>query len=200
MKRVKRAPILTLDALEVWFDTVEPPAHCGGVSMMNGFLTGLAAGPALLLPNDWMWHVIGDHEEHAFIGSKIQAVIDTIVDHYNLIAHQLAKPGAYAPLLMRTDEGEVLTGDWADGFFGAVKLTLPAWMPLFAGKETGEPAMAILLHSSKPEMTTMLKAAFPPPREAKLKETWRALPKAVEAIYRYSEPLRSNPGAAANEV
>jgi hypothetical protein len=45
-----------------------------------------------------MWHLIGDHEEHAFIGSKIQAVIDTIVDHYNLIAHQLAKPGLCAAL------------------------------------------------------------------------------------------------------
>ena len=125
MKRAKRAPLLTLDALDVWFDTVEPPAHCGGVSMMNGFLTGLAAGPAFLLPNDWMWHVIGDHEEHAFIGGEIQAVVDTVVDHYNLIAHQLAKPGAYAPLLMRTEEGEVLTGDWADGFFGAIQLALP---------------------------------------------------------------------------
>jgi uncharacterized protein len=32
-----------------------------------------------LLPNDWMWYVIGDHEKRAFIGNKIQAVVDTIV-------------------------------------------------------------------------------------------------------------------------
>jgi uncharacterized protein len=85
MKGPKRAPLLTLEALETWFETVEPPAHCGDVSMMNGFLTGLAAGPVFLLPNDWMWYVIGDHEKRAFIGNKIQAVVDTIVDHYNLL-------------------------------------------------------------------------------------------------------------------
>jgi uncharacterized protein len=86
VKRPRRAPILTLKALEDWFQTVEPPGHCGCVSMLNGFLSGLAAGPVFMAPNDWMWHVIGDHEKRAFIGNKTQAVIDTVVDHYNLIA------------------------------------------------------------------------------------------------------------------
>jgi uncharacterized protein len=199
MKRPKRAPILTLDELEIWLDTVEPPAHCR-VSMMNGFLTGLAAGPVFLSPNDWMWHVIGDHEKRAYIGNKVQAVIDTIVDHYNLIAHQLESPGAYAPLLMRTDEGEVLAGEWADGFFGAIHLTFEAWLPLFQKKETGEPAMAILLHCTKPEMTAMMGGAFPKPSEAVRQDSWRALPFAVEAIYAHCAPTRSNPGAPANEA
>ena len=199
MKRPKRVPLLTLDALEVWLDTVEPPPHCG-LAMMNGFLTGLAAGPVFLLPNDWMWHVIGDHEKRAFVGNKIQAVVDTIVDHYNLIAHQLVNPGAYAPLLMRTDDGDVLAGEWADGFFGAIRLRLDAWVPLFQEKETGEPAMAILLHCSKPEIAELITAAYPEPPGADLKDSWRALPVAVEAIYRYCEPMRSNPGAPANQA
>jgi uncharacterized protein len=199
VKKPKRAPILTLDELEVWLDTVEPPPNCG-VSMMNGFLTGLAAGPVFLQPNDWMWHVIGDHEKRAFIGNKIQAVIDTIVDHYNLIAHQLVNPGAYAPLLMRTDEGEVLASDWADGFFGAIRLTLEAWLPLFQEKEIAAPAMAILLHCSNPELVSTLTAAFPKPVGKDLKDTWRALPVAVEAIYRYCEPTRSSQGAPANQA
>jgi uncharacterized protein len=198
VKRPKRAPLLTLDALEVWLDTVEPPPHCG-LSMMNGFLTGLAAGPVFLLPNDWMWHVIGDHEKRAFIGNKIQAVVDTIVDHYNLIAHQLARPGAYAPLLMRTDDGEVLAGEWADGFFGAIQLTFDAWVPLLRQKETGEPALVILLHCSKPEIGGQLAAAYLKPPGTDLKDSWRALPVMVEAIYRYCEPMRSNPGAPANQ-
>jgi uncharacterized protein len=195
----KRAPLLTLEDLEVWFDKVEPPPHCRDVSMMNAFLTGLAAGPVFLLPNDWLWHVIGEHERRAYIGNKIQAVIDTVVDHYNLIAHQLATPGAYAPVLMCTDEGEVLAGDWADGFFGAIELTVDRWMPLFAQKETGDPAMAILLYCTKPEMAAMLSAAFPKPSTVELKDSWRALPVAVEAIYAHCAPMRFNPAAPANE-
>ncbi len=192
--------MLTLEELEVWFEKAEPPTHCGDVSMMNGFLTGLAAGPVFLLPNDWMWHVIGDHEKRAFIGNKTQAVIDTIVNHYNLIAHQLTTPGAYAPMFMRTDEGEVLAGDWADGFFGAIRLNLEDWAPLFAEKKTGEPIMAILLHCTKPELIQMIGAAFPKPSEAVLKDAWRALPIAVEDIYAHCKAMRFNPDAPANEA
>lgn len=94
-----------------------------------------------------MIHVIGDHEKRAFIGSKIQAVIDTIVDHYNIIAHQLTAPGRYAPVLMRTDEGEVFAGDWADGFFGAIS---SGNGHRIAQKQTGDPIIAILLHWTKP--------------------------------------------------
>lgn len=200
MKRPKRAPKLTLEALESWLDTAEPPAHCGGVSMMNGFLTGLAAGPVFLLPNDWMWHVIGDHEKRAFIGSKGQAVIDTIVDHYNGIAHQLTTPGKYAPIYMRTDDEEVLAGPWADGFFGAVKLNLDQWAPLFVEKKTAEPILAILLNCTRSEVIEMMSAAFPKPSEALMKEAWRALPHAVEDIYAFCKPMRFNPGAPANEA
>jgi uncharacterized protein len=169
--------------------------------MLNGFLTGLAAGPVFLLPNDWMWHVVGEHERRAFIGNKVQAVIDTIVDHYNRIAHQLTTPGAYAPIYMRTDDEEVLAGDWADGFFGAMNLSLDQWAPLFADKKTGEPLLAILMHSTKPELAQMLTSVFPRPPEAHIlfKEAWRALPQAVEAIYAYSKPLRFNPAAPANQ-
>lgn len=191
--------MMTLEELEDWFDTADPQAPCGGVSMMNGFLTGLAAGPVFLLPNDWMWHVIGDNEKRAFIGSKRQAVIDTIVDHYNAIAHQLTMPGKYAPIYMRTDDEEVLAGPWADGFFGAIKLNLEQWAPLFAEKKTGEPILAILLNCTRPEMIEMMSAAFPKPSEALMKEAWHALPHAVEDIYAFCKPMRFNPGAPANE-
>jgi uncharacterized protein len=200
VKRPKRAKLLTLEQLEVWFDKAEPAPPCGGVSMMNGFLTGLAAGPVFLLPNDWMFHVIGDHEKRAFIGNKIQAVIDTIVDHYNLIAHQLTTPRRYAPMLMRTDEEEVLSGDWADGFFGAISLNLQDWAPLFAQKQTGEPIMGILIQCTKPDLIEMISTAFPRPPEAILKDAWRTIPIAVESIYAHCKPMRFNPGAPANDA
>ncbi|WP_413990746.1 YecA family protein [Labrys okinawensis] len=200
MKRPRRAKLLTLEQLEAWFDKAEPVPPCGGVSMMNGFLTGLAAGPVFLLPNDWMFHVIGDHEKKALIGNKIQAVIDTIVDHYNLIAHQLTAPGRYAPMLMRTDEGEVLAGDWADGFFGAISLNLEGWAPLFAQKQTGEPIMGILIQCTKPDLIETISTAFPKPTEAILKDAWRTLPFAVESIYARCKPMRFNPGAPANDA
>ncbi len=199
MKRPKRAKPLSLEQLEVWFDKAEPEPPCNGVSMMNGFLTGLAVGPVFLLPNDWMFHVIGEHEKRAFIGTRTQAVIDTIVDHYNLVAHQLTTPGRYAPVLMRTDEDDVLAGHWADGFFGAINLNLQEWEPLFAEKQTGEPLMSILIQSTRPELSEMISMAFQKPSPALLKDAWRAIPFAVEQIYAHCKPMRYNPAAPAND-
>ena len=167
--------------------------------MMNGFITGLAAGPVFLPPNDWMWHVVGDHEKRAFIGNKMQAVIDTIVDHYNLVAHQLAR-GSHFPVLRRTDEGVVHVGDWADGFFGAIRLACEDWAPLFAMKETGNPIMAILLHCTKPEVAGMMVDAFPNPSADLMRESWRALPTAVAEIYAFCEPIRFIPPNPAHEA
>ncbi|WP_313760130.1 YecA family protein [Rhizobium sp.] len=200
MKAPKRAKLLTLDQLETWFDKAEPAPPCRGVSTLNGFLTGLAAGPVFLLPNDWMFHVIGKHEEKAFVGNKTYAVIETIVDHYNLIAHQLTAPGRYAPMFMRTDDEEVLPGDWADGFYGAIKLNLAAWAPLMTEKQTGEPIMAILMQATEPDLLEMVSAVYPTPPEALLKDAWRVIPTAVEAIYAHCKPMRFNPGAPANDI
>jgi yecA family protein len=58
MKERRRLPKLTLEQLETWFDKARPAPPCDGVSKLNGFLTGLVAGPVFIAPNDWMDEVI----------------------------------------------------------------------------------------------------------------------------------------------
>jgi uncharacterized protein len=101
---------------------------------------------------------------------------------------------------MRTDEGEVLASDWADGFFGAISLNLGEWAPLFAQKQTGDSMMAILTQCTKPELIQMISTAFPKPSEAVLKEAWRALPFAIESIYAHCKAMRFNPGPPVNDA
>ncbi len=100
---------------------------------------------------------------------------------------------------MRTDEEDVLAGDWADGFFGAISLNLEDWAPLFAQKQTGEPIMGILIQCTRPDLIEMISTAFPKPPEATLKDAWRTLPYAVEEIYAHCKPMRFNPAAPAND-
>ncbi len=199
MKGRRRLPKLTLEQLETWFEKARPAPPCEGVSMLNGLLTGLVAGPIVISPNDWMGEVIGVHEERAVMGTKAQAVIDTIVDHYNLIAWQLETPGRYQPVLMRTDDGEVMADQWADGFFGAVMLALPDWEPLFLHKSTGEPAIAILMHCSEGSAKQVFEQIHGMTALLDHTHTWRALPIAVEDIYRHCKPLRSTFTKAAND-
>lgn len=190
MKERRRLPKLTLEQLEIWFEKARPEPPCEGVSMLNGFLTGLVVGPVFIAPNDWMGEVIGVHEERAVMGTKAQAVIDTIVDHYNLIAWQLETPGRYQPILMRTDDGEVSADLWADGFFGAITLALPDWQPLFLRKNTGEPAITIVMHCSDNAAKRPFEQIYEKPFSLGHVDSWRALPIAVEDIYRHCKPLR----------
>jgi uncharacterized protein len=199
MKERRRLPKLTLEQLETWFDKARPAPPCDGVSKLNGFLTGLVAGPVFIAPNDWMDEVIGVHEARAVIGTKVQAVIDTIVDHYNLIAWQLENPGRYQPVLMRTDNGKVLADQWADGFFGAIMLALPDWEPLFLSKNTGEPAITILMHCSGETAAQALTQVYGTSFSLDQTDTWKALPIAVEDIYRHCKPLRPTFTEAAND-
>jgi uncharacterized protein len=182
---------LTLEQLEAWFEKVDPAPPCKSVSMLNGFLTGMVAGPVFIAPKDWIGEVIGVHGEGTVTGIKAQAVIDTVVDHYNLIAWQLETPGRYQPVVMRTDDGKVMADHWADGFFGAIILSLSDWKPLFVPKQTGEPTIAILMHCSKGSAKLVLEQICGTSISLDHTDTWRTLSIAVEDIYRQCKPLRS---------
>jgi uncharacterized protein len=100
---------------------------------------------------------------------------------------------------MRTDDGEVMADQWADGFFGAVMLALPDWEPLFLHKNTGEPAIAILMHCSEGSAKQVFEQIHGTTFLLDRTDTWRALPIAVEDIYRHCKPLRSTFTKAAND-
>lgn len=174
---------MTLEALEDWFERAKPPVHTAGVSMMDGFLAGVVIGPAFIHPETWLWHIIGDHEKRAYAGTKADAAVQAIVAHYNKISDVLANaPQTYAPIYMRTDEGEVLVEDWANGFYGAMRLNMAAWQPLFETFESAGPLMAILVNCTKPDGAPIYDGMSPAIPALELGETWRIIPEAVSAI------------------
>ena len=58
------------------------------------------------------------------------------------------QPETYAPIYMRTEDGEVLLEDFANGFFTAMHLDMNAWTPFVDDPEFGLPLAAILGHST----------------------------------------------------
>ena len=101
---------------------------------------------------------------------------------------------------MRTDDGEVSADLWADGFFGAIRLALPDWQPLFMRKNVGEPAIAIIMHCSDNTAKQAFEQIYEKPFAPDHVETWRALPIAVEDIYRHCKPLRPATQSLANDA
>ncbi len=111
-------------------------------SDLDGFLTGIAVGPELVLPSEWLPEVWGGEEPVFVDEEQARSVIGAVMGRYNEILRELdGDPEAYAPILWEGPDGEEIAGDWAEGFVDAVRLRPEAWRPLL---EDGE-ALVLLM-------------------------------------------------------
>lgn len=72
---------------------------------------------------------------------------NTIFQRYSEIGATLSGgPKRYAPIYIRTDAGEVLLEDFANGFYLGMRLSIDDWKPHISNPEIGHPLTAILGH------------------------------------------------------
>ena len=95
---------------------------------LDGFLCGIAAGPQLLSPAEWLpvtWG--GDDASFAKYGVDLNEFIGLINDRYNAVVFEL-RAGTYSPIY-EIDEphNDVLWEIWLEGFSAAMSLQMPAW-------------------------------------------------------------------------
>jgi uncharacterized protein len=134
-----------LEALDHFLMSDASPENCMQISDLDGFLTGIAIGPELLLPSEWLPLVWGG-EEPVFEGiEQAQTVIGTIMGRYNEILRVLdIDPEVYTPLFWEGPDGDVIAADWAEGFADAIRLRPEAWRPLLEDREALIMLMPIL--------------------------------------------------------
>lgn len=198
MKRQKRSrakAMLTLEELEAWLEGLDPPAP--GVSMIDGFLAALVVAPRFIHPEEWIWHIVGDRGRWALEGGTEAAATQAIVARYNEINSALAeRPDRYAPIFMRTEDGDVLIEDWADGFFGAMRLAIEDWLPFITDPETAFLMAAILAHSKGAGETPLISQLGDNNAPNVLAESWRVVPEVVALLYAKCVPARiaAHPG------
>jgi len=173
---------LTLGQLEEWLDGLTPPAP--GVSQIDGFLAALVVSPKMVHPETWLWHIMGDRAKWALEGSVAAAATKTIIDRYNQISTALSDdPQSYAPIYMRTDDGEVLLEEWANGFFGGMRLALPAWKPFMTDLETAVPLAVILVHCTTMFSAEETNTVVNQEAEGGIADAWRVVPQLVSLLY-----------------
>ena len=162
---------LSLEQLEIWLDALDPPV--AGVSSIDGFLAALAAGPCVIDPDVWLKSILHEHTQSASSAPARR----TILQRYNRICIELAEqPETYAPIYMRTEDGEVLLEDFANGFFTAMHLDMNAWTPFVDDPEFGLPLAAILDHSTLTGGSSLIAQLDDPSANHALADTWRMVP------------------------
>jgi uncharacterized protein len=134
-----------LEALDQFLMSDASPENCMQLSDLDGFLTGIAIGPELVKPSEWLPRIWGG-EEPVFEGvEQARTVIGAIMGRYNEILRELdTDPEAYEPLFWEGPDGEVIATDWAEGFVEAIRLRPEAWRPLLEDREALVMLMPIL--------------------------------------------------------
>ena len=134
-----------LEALDQFLMSDSSPEDCMQLSDLDGFLTGIAIGPELVMPSEWLPAIWGGDEPVFESIEQAQTVIGTIMGRYNEILRALSTdPEAYAPLFWEDPSGEVIAADWAEGFVDAIRLRPEAWRPLLEDREALVMLMPIL--------------------------------------------------------
>lgn len=194
-RRTSPGRTLSLEQLERWLDELDPPV--AGVSSIDGFLAAVAAGPSVVDPDVWIKSILREHAHKA----RSAPARRTILKRYNRICIELAeKPEAYAPIYMRTQEGEVLLEDFANGFFTAMHLDMEAWKPFIADPEFGYPLAALLGHSTITGSPitggpSWIEQLGDPSANLALADTWRMVPQIISLIHDQCAFARMTPAA-----
>ena len=126
------------------------------IEMLDGLLTALVIGPALVPQSEYMAEVWGTPDGAGPIWDtheQTQFFMALVARHWNAIAARRAVDGLHAPIILSGSDDERGV-DWANGFLMAVDLRHDAWEPLFNDRRGGEIGFAItaLADADDPEV------------------------------------------------
>jgi uncharacterized protein len=184
---------MSLEQLDGWLRTIEPPAKVAGTSMLDGYLTAIVIGPRSIPPDEWMVDLLGERGRIASAAGATLAAITTIAGRFNAISEGLAvAPGQHAPIFEKTDDGLVLPHPWCMGFLAAMQLRMEAWRPLLDLDRIEHGLMLpILLHcidaSGQPMLGPPRKG---PETEAFLRAAYHDIPRVIPEIRAFWMPGR----------
>ncbi len=176
---------IDLDPLEQFLMSDHAPPNCMEISDLDGFLTGIAVGPELILPSEWLPVVWGGDGPVFESAEEANAILSIILGRYNEILQTLQNdPEGLAPIFWETPDGVIIATDWGEGFLDAVRLRIDAWEPLMRHKRDGVLLMPILALCGDEEGNSLL-PIDPADENAMLDAAPEIIPGCVAAIYQF---------------
>lgn len=132
-----------LELLDTFLMSDQLPDEALMLSELDGFLTGLALGPELIMPSEWLPIVWGGDEPVFNDLTEAQTVMQALMSRYNEILRRV-EVEELDPVFLQGPDGETIAGDWAEGFLLAVHLREEAWGKLAASDTDGHLMLPIL--------------------------------------------------------
>jgi len=131
------------DALDKYLRSDRSPPNSMMLSELDGFLTGIAIGPDLVRPSEWLPRIWGAEAPEFADLDEANAILGLIMARHNEILREIADH-ALAPIFWIDRNGTVIAADWAEGFLEAIRLRADGWEPLFRSERDGRFLFPIL--------------------------------------------------------
>jgi uncharacterized protein len=182
-----------LELLDTYLMSADAPASSMGLSDLDGFLTGLAVGPELVMPSEWMPLIWGGDEPEFDTVDEANTILGAIMARYNeIVACFDTAPENFDPIFFEGPEEQVIVTDWAAGFMDAVILRQKAWTPILRDEEARALMSPLLVLGSDDERPLFDEAALPDDEMEKLlADGADVIMDAVVAIYEFWQGRRT---------
>ena len=136
-----------LRRLEKALDSLKDVCHPMDVSELDGLIAGIIISPELIKPSEWLMSVWGkEHDDDPIFTDleHVQTVIGLVMEHYNIVAHDLAhRPLRYSPIFsVDTRNDDVMCEAWLSGFMQALQLRPKPWLKILSVKSEASLALS----------------------------------------------------------
>ncbi len=135
--------VVDLEVLDSFLMSDRSPSDSMMLSDLDGFLTGIAIGPELVLPSEWLPLIWGGDAPEFADEDEAKAILGAIMSRYNEILRRIADD-TLDPIFWADRDGTLIAADWAEGFLQAIMLRADAWGSLFKSKRDGQLLFPIL--------------------------------------------------------
>ena len=190
-------PPMTLEELDRW---LRAPRKCqaaaDSISMLDGFIAAIVAGPATYEPLAWLSPLLGVTREAINDGTTEEyAALAATAAHHNALSATLSEtPGRFAPIFGRDAQGAIDVGPWCRGFYAAIQLNPKFWRKLLPARGLAHLWLIPILAYCADADGRPVRGAPPqgPLTELAHFNAHREIPGAVAAIREFLAPTRYN--------
>ena len=119
----------------------------GTLSYLNGLLAAVIVGPETIPAAEWIGCFLEGLDEVSEEVDRLMASV-AVIEHGKIV-ESLGSYGSYKPHFWEDGDGNLITRDWAEGFFTGIRLRSEGWKPFLDGKGRIMAAMLSVLLQDK---------------------------------------------------
>lgn len=189
---------MSFDRLGLWISeraqsTLLHHPQATSLSMLDGAVAAVVAGPVSMNPEEWVCPLLGvDADAFNHDTEEFSAIAATLMRH-NAISDTLStKPESFEPLFERKPNGEIDARPWCMGFYAVMKLRLLAWSRLMNPNIVEHGLLLPILYHCVDRSGHPVLAPAPrgPATSSFARDAWRDIPAVVEEMRQYWMPSR----------